>query len=129
MAAILRAKDTRIKYVIFNRHIFSSYSRDYRRSWVWGSYSGSNPHTSHAHISLFDTKEACEDTRPWPGIREEAKKVTEDRRFDTLMLHYDPDAKNAEEIREEFKRLGLKFGKAVGREITRKDSWHYWEKL
>lgn len=56
----LRAsRDPRIKYVIFNRRIFSP------STWEWRPYSGSNPHDKHLHMSIIDTKLACEDLSPW----------------------------------------------------------------
>src|SRR6266478_2448733 len=39
-------RDNRIKYVISNHSIFNS-------SWIWRSYSGSNPHDHHVHISVL----------------------------------------------------------------------------
>lgn len=41
-----------VQYVIWNRHIWSSYQADAG----WRAYTGSDPHTSHIHISLS-----------WPG--------------------------------------------------------------
>lgn len=56
----LRAsKDPRIKYIIFNKRIFSSYGTT---PWVWRPYYGSNPHTTHAHVSF----EAAADNDPSP---------------------------------------------------------------
>lgn len=53
-----RSKDQRIKYVISNRRIASP------PGWAWRSYSGSNPHTMHFHLSVV--KAAIADTvRPW----------------------------------------------------------------
>lgn len=43
-------KDKRIKYVIFNGKIASK-----KTLWRWVAYRGSNPHSSHCHIS-FSTK-------------------------------------------------------------------------
>lgn len=50
----------RLKYIIFNRRIASQSS-----DFAWRDYSGSDPHTNHAHFSgRYET--ACEnDTRPW----------------------------------------------------------------
>lgn len=57
----LRASgDPRRKYIIFNRRICSG------PSWAWRPYSGSNPHDKHMHMSIIDTKTACEDVSPWP---------------------------------------------------------------
>lgn len=53
LAEHLRAsRDDRIKYVISDRRMFSSYATGTRKAWEWGSYSGSNPHTSHLHVSV-----------------------------------------------------------------------------
>jgi len=57
-------RDKRIKYVISNHRIFSSYVNGSRPAWAWGPYSGSDPHTNHVHISVLD--EAISDTTtPW----------------------------------------------------------------
>lgn len=52
--------DSRVWYVIFDRHI---YSRTY--DWAKRNYTGSNPHTGHIHVSLRQTRKACEDTGTW----------------------------------------------------------------
>lgn len=56
-AEILRKRrDPRIKYVISNKRIFSSYASGSRPAWEWGPYSGVDPHTNHVHISVLDAK-------------------------------------------------------------------------
>lgn len=64
-AEVLRThRDRRIKYVISNRRLFSSYATSSRPAWTWGPYSGADPHTNHVHISVLDDPIA--DTRtPW----------------------------------------------------------------
>lgn len=57
-------RDRRIKYVISNHRIFSSYASGSRPAWTWGSYSGVDPHTNHVHVSVLDA--VISDTRtPW----------------------------------------------------------------
>lgn len=64
-AEVLRThRDNRIKYVISNRRIFSSYTTSARSAWTWGSYSGTDPHTNHIHISVLDTLNSDTKT-PW----------------------------------------------------------------
>lgn len=46
-------KDPRVKYVIFNGRMFSSYSTPTRRAWEWGPYTGPNAHKSHMHVSVL----------------------------------------------------------------------------
>lgn len=45
------SKDRRIKYVIFNKRIFSSTVSP----WEWRPYSGSNAHEKHVHVSVKST--------------------------------------------------------------------------
>lgn len=62
IAEYLRTKkDARIKYVISNRRIFSSTTNP----WTWRKYTGSNPHSSHMHVSVKSTKSHYDDTRDW----------------------------------------------------------------
>jgi hypothetical protein len=54
------ARDPRIKYVISNRRIFSATVSP----WTWRTYTGSDPHTSHVHVSVVATSRA-DSTAPW----------------------------------------------------------------
>jgi len=58
-------RDGRVKYVIWNRRIMSSYAHNGTAPWVWRSYSGANPHTKHVHISLNPAKGDYDSTAPW----------------------------------------------------------------
>lgn len=58
--ALRKSRDKRIAYVIFNRHIFSATVQP----WVWRPYTGTNPHTSHLHLSVVHNALA-DDTTPW----------------------------------------------------------------
>ena len=58
--ALLKNKDKRIKYVIFNRRIFNderfvthTTGAKARGPWNPGPYDGSSPHTHHIHISIW----------------------------------------------------------------------------
>lgn len=58
----LRARngqEPRLKYVISNRRIASPID-----NWAWRSYSGSNPHTQHAHFSV-NSGPVENDGSPW----------------------------------------------------------------
>jgi hypothetical protein len=53
IAESIRAdRDPRVKYIIWNRRICSSYRHAGNDPWVWRNYTGSNPHTKHIHISV-----------------------------------------------------------------------------
>lgn len=66
LAESLRSgRDPRVKYVIWNRRIMSSYTSSGIPPWTWRSYSGSNPHTRHLHISLNSEKSHYDSTAPW----------------------------------------------------------------
>jgi hypothetical protein len=58
------AGDYRIKYVIFNRRIFSGPGQSYSAG-VWRDYDGANSHTDHLHISLQHGAEQFDRTDRW----------------------------------------------------------------
>ncbi|MFI5933099.1 hypothetical protein [Actinoplanes sp. NPDC051494] len=53
-------KDDRLQYVIWKRRIAS---RSW--GWTWRDYTGTSPHTEHAHFSSRYTTAQESDTRPW----------------------------------------------------------------
>jgi len=59
--SIRKSKDQRVKYVIFNRRIF--YGPDYTSPFVWFSYTGTDPHTGHMHLSVRDA--TCNENYAW----------------------------------------------------------------
>lgn len=62
-ASLVKHRDRRVKYVIWNRRILS-YKRISRTpGWAWRPYKGPNPHTHHLHLSV--RPEYCDDTKPW----------------------------------------------------------------
>lgn len=63
--SIQNKKDTRIKYVIWNRRIMNSSSIGGAEPWTWRTYTGSNPHTKHMHISVKCEKQHYDSTAPW----------------------------------------------------------------
>jgi putative peptidoglycan binding protein len=65
--SLMRARDSRIKYMIFNREIISGAGGP--RSWVRRPYSGPSPHTEHLHLSVVADARA-RDASPWmlPGL-------------------------------------------------------------
>lgn len=50
--ALRESKDRRIKYVIFQGRMFSSYATSSFPAWTWRPYSGINEHASHMHLSV-----------------------------------------------------------------------------
>jgi hypothetical protein len=56
--------DGRIKYVIFNRRIFSGPNQSYPAG-QWRNYTGSNPHTDHLHISVAHPSQYFDSTAAW----------------------------------------------------------------
>ena len=59
------SQDSRIKYVIYNRKIFSSYPNNGIPPWTWRPYSGSNPHVKHAHFSVLGDPSKYNDESEW----------------------------------------------------------------
>lgn len=64
-------EDFRVKYVICNRRMFSSYSVKGYNAWEWRPYSGSNPHMTHTHVSVLPTQKAMFSLDPWFIVRSE----------------------------------------------------------
>ncbi len=63
-AALVRSRDARIKYLIWNRRILRAYPKPGIPAWTWAPYTGDNPHTTHLHISVVADTRALY-TRPW----------------------------------------------------------------
>ena len=61
--AIRLSRDPRIKYVIHERRMFSSYNHPNGKAFEWRSYSGTNGHWSHVHVSVYRINQ--NDTTPW----------------------------------------------------------------
>lgn len=59
-------RDPRVWYVIHKGRI---YSRTY--GFANRAYTGSNPHTGHIHVSLVQTRKACDDQADWLAGRKE----------------------------------------------------------
>jgi hypothetical protein len=56
LAEALRvSRDSRIRYVIHESRMFSSYATASRKAWAWGAYSGPSPHSDHVHLSVYRT--------------------------------------------------------------------------
>lgn len=58
-------RDPRIYICISNGRIFSAYNHSGGPAWSWRPYSGSNPHETHAHIQVDDSKHLYDDDQPW----------------------------------------------------------------
>lgn len=58
-------RDPRIKYVIAEYRMFSSYNTSTHPAWTWRPYPGTNPHSTHVHVSI--KPEFMFDTSPWWG--------------------------------------------------------------
>lgn len=58
-----RVRDPRVKYVICNQRMFSSYAVQGIPPWTWRTYKGANPHEKHTHLSIVP--EAVHVVGPW----------------------------------------------------------------
>ena len=59
--ALVQSKDKRIKYIIWNKKIISSYVQP----WEWRDYNGKNPHTKHFHLSVLPSKALYDSKLSW----------------------------------------------------------------
>jgi len=62
--AIRESKDDRIKYMIRNGRICSSYEHKGVAPWVWRPYTG-HPHDKHVHISVSSDTAVFDNENPW----------------------------------------------------------------
>jgi len=58
---LVKNKDPRIKYIIWNHQICSSTTSP----WKWRPYSGKNGHTHHLHLSVNAAPKLAESTQKW----------------------------------------------------------------
>lgn len=59
---LIASRDPRIKYIIWNRQICSSYGKE---AWQWRPYKGTNAHNHHLHLSVSDAPAKYNDTGAW----------------------------------------------------------------
>jgi hypothetical protein len=58
-------RDPRIKYVISDGRMFSSYPTSRYPAWTWRPYSGTNAHRKHVHVSVQPTPALYDSRAPW----------------------------------------------------------------
>lgn len=63
--ALREARDPRIKYVIWDHRMFSSYPASGYAAWEWRPYSGINPHDHHMHVSVQPTPYLYDSSKAW----------------------------------------------------------------
>lgn len=68
--ALRKSRDPRIKYVIWNKRMFSSYPTSGYAAWTWRPYTGPNLHTIHMHVSV-QCNDSKDDKRKWATPRED----------------------------------------------------------
>lgn len=72
--AIRLSKDSRVKYVLWNRQMYSSYAASGYAPFMWRPYSGSNPHTRHSHVSVQPQKNLYDSEKAWVITPKQPKK-------------------------------------------------------
>jgi hypothetical protein len=65
VGALLRSRDPRILYVIWDETIWRSYDRPGLPAWKPQPYTGANPHTKHCHISVSADPRLFDSEAPW----------------------------------------------------------------
>ncbi|MGB8508670.1 MAG: hypothetical protein WCD76_09710 [Pyrinomonadaceae bacterium] len=63
--AIRANRDSRVKYIIWNRRIANSLPMGGAPAWGWRAYHGSNPHDHHVHISVKSDKASYDSVADW----------------------------------------------------------------
>jgi hypothetical protein len=65
VASLVAAKDSRIKYIIWDSVIYNAAATNGAAAWEGRPYTGSNKHNKHAHISVKSSKANYDDTSAW----------------------------------------------------------------
>lgn len=94
---LVKNKDPRIKYIIWNHQICSSATSP----WKWRPYSGVNAHTKHLHLSVSDAATKYDSTKAWKlgfpsaksnDVAKVSAAVSPDRPAEDVKLPDPPDA-------------------------------------
>lgn len=89
-------RDPRVKYVIAERRMYSSYPTSTHSAWTWRPYNGSNPHSSHVHVSLLP--DALFDLNPWWNLEDDVTEADKDEIVERVIAVLAPmidEVKNA----------------------------------
>ncbi|MDB4222924.1 hypothetical protein N9850_04065 [Granulosicoccus sp.] len=62
--SVRNSKDERVKYVIWNQQIFSSYDHKDGAAWTWRRYGG-HPHDQHMHLSVSGDRSLFDSETDW----------------------------------------------------------------
>ncbi len=62
---LVKHKDPRIKYVIWDHQMVSSYPAYGYKAWAWRPYHGVNAHAHHLHLSVNPESRSWSDKKPW----------------------------------------------------------------
>lgn len=60
-----QTRDPRLKYVIAQGRMYSSYPAHGVAAWAWRPYTGKNPHVHHFHLSVHADPARYDDASPW----------------------------------------------------------------
>jgi hypothetical protein len=71
------SQDPRVKYMIHNLRMFSSYAKPGYPPFTWRPYSGASPHRTHAHLSVVGDSRN-EQTYPWTITEDDVPQFTEE---------------------------------------------------
>jgi len=74
--SIHAGRDSRIKYIIWNKKIANSSSVGSSPAWTWRNYTGANPHDHHVHVSVKPTKSLYDSEASWSVAISESTPVT-----------------------------------------------------
>lgn len=64
-ASLHASRDSRIKYIIWNRKIANSSAIGTSEPWAWRPYTRPNPHTRHVHVSVKASKPEYDSESSW----------------------------------------------------------------
>jgi hypothetical protein len=88
VAAVEKARDPRVRYLIYEGRILKAYKSNGLPAWSWHRYDGPNSHSHHVHVSIIRSAAARDDLRPWPAFTSKEEQdmydIAYDRKRDDL---------------------------------------------
>lgn len=98
--ALVESRDPRIKYIIFNRRMVSSYPAHGRPAWTWRNYTGANPHSKHIHISVQPERRLYDSREDWHTGAQASRAADIQQPGEAIAIAAKPEPPPAEPVSE-----------------------------
>lgn len=98
--ALVESRDPRIKYIIWNRRMVSSYPAHGKPAWTWRNYTGANPHSKHIHISVQPERRLYDSREDWHTGAQASRAADIQQPGEAIAIAAKPEPPPAEPVSE-----------------------------